>query len=249
MNSGGLKKCVSDVRLIVLAAAVSWGGVQLVCAELPGTNEISRNTAGRTLRVALDDEHRWDALKYDKRAPHTLRFSASGLEISVNRSAMPLFYPLPQVVRVNSMRIQGRIVGRIRVTPEKQGKKGYDDYSLRVGLVEPGTTRLTAHERRTAADWVKALFDLTPAQRGIRKVHFLNLGTAKSQIGRSRQHPMSELLSEIVVAAPQPDGSFDYVHLFDPPMETCAVWVSVDGDDTKSSYKTIINQVELQTIP
>lgn len=249
MNSAALNAPISRACFILLAAAASCWLIPLAQAEQPGTNQAPPHTTTQTLRVPLSDERHWHALKYDKRAPHTLRFTESGLEISVRRSAMPLFCPLPQAVRVNSIHVKGRIIGRIEVTSEKQGKKGHDDYSLRVGLVEPGATTLTASERRAAADWVKALFDLAPAGRGITKVHFLNLGVDRSEIGRTRQHPMSRLLEEAVVAAPQSDGSFDFVHIFNPPTETCAVWISADGDDTKSSFQTIINQLDFKILP
>lgn len=217
-------------------------------AEPQGTNQTSPHTATQILRVPLSDQSRWHELRYGKIPPHTLRFSESGLEISVRRSAMPLLCPLPQPVRVNSIHVKGRIIGGIQVTPEKQGKKGYDDYLLRVGLVEPGTATLTARERRAAADWVKALFNLAPAGRGIAKVHFLNLGVDSSEIGRTRTHPMSKLLEETVVAAPKPDGSFEFVRHFNSPMEVCAIWISADGDDTKSSFQTVINQIGLETL-
>lgn len=213
------------------------------------TNQISLRTTTQTLCVPLNEKRRWRALQYDNRSPHTLRFSESGLEVFVRRSAMPLFYPMPQAVRVHSIHVRGRIIGRIEVTPEKQGKKGYDDYSLRVGLVEPGTTTLTARERQAATGWVNALFDLAPAGRGITKVHFLNLGVDRSEIGRTRQHPMSKLLEEEVVAAPQSDGSFDFVRVFNPSAEVCAIWISADGDDTKSSFQTIINQLDFEILP
>lgn len=249
MNSAALNEPMSRARFILLAAAANCALIPLAYTEPPGTNQVSPHTTTQTLRVPLNDERRWHALKYNNRAPHTLRFSESGLEISVRRSAMPLLCPLPHAVRVTSIHIKGRIVGSIEVTPEKQGKKGYDDYSLRVGLVEPGATTLTARERRAAADWVKALFDLAPAGRGIKKVHFLNLGVDRSEIGRTRQHPMSKLLEEEVVAAPQLDGSFDFVRVFNPPTEVCAVWISADGDDTKSSFQTIINQLDFEILP
>lgn len=239
---------MSRARFILLAAAANCALISVAHSGPPGINQFSPQTTTQTLRVPLNDERRWHALKFNNRAPHTLRFTESGLEIAVRRSAMPLLCPLPQAVRVNSIHVQGRIIGSIEVAPEKQGKKGYDDYSLRVGLVEPGATTLTARERRAAADWVKALFDLAPAGRGIAKVHFLNLGVDSSEIGRARQHPMSKLLEEEVVAAPKPDGSFEFVRSFNPPMEVCAIWISTDGDDTKSSFQTAINQIELETL-
>ena len=235
-------------RLVLLAAAVNLGLIHLAYAEPQGTNQTSPHTTTQILRVPLNDQNRWHELRYGKIPPHTLRFSESGLEISVRRSAMPLLCPLPQQVRVHSIHVKGRIIGSLEVAPEKQGKKGYDDYSLRVGLVEPGAATLTARERRAAADWVKSLFDLAPAGRGIAKVHFLNLGVDSSEIGRTRQHPMSKLLEEEIVAAPKPDGSFEVVRNFNPPMEVCAIWISADGDDTKSTFQTVINQIELETL-
>ncbi len=239
---------MSRSRLVLLAAAVSLGLIPLAYAESRGTNQTSTLATTQTLRVPLNDQSRWHELRYGKIPPHTLQFSESGLEISVRRSAMPLLCPLPQPVRVNSIHVKGRIAGGIEVTPEKQGKKGYDDYSLRVGLVEPGAATLTARERRAAADWVKALFDLAPAGRGIAKVHFLNLGVDSSEIGRTRQHPMSKLLEQEIVAAPRSDGSFEFARHFNLPMEVCAIWISADGDDTKSSFQTVINQIELETL-
>jgi len=232
----------------MLAAAVSLGLMPLAYAESQGTNQTSTHSTTQILRVPLNDQSRWHELRYGKIPPHTLRFSESGLDIFVRRSAMPLLCPLPQAVRVHSIHVKGRIIGSLEVAPEKQGKKGYDDYSLRVGLVEPGAATLTARERRAAADWVKSLFDLAPAGRGIAKVHFLNLGVDRLEIGRSRQHPMSKLLEEEVVAAPKLDGSFEFVRKFNPPLEVCAIWISADGDDTKSSFRTVINQIELETL-
>lgn len=248
MNSAALNKPMNRTCFTLLAAAAGCWLTSLAQAGQPGTNQVSPYSTTQTLRVPLYDEHRWLALKFNKRRPHTLRFTESGLSVSVDRSAMPLFCPLPQVVRVNSIHVKGRIVGGIEVTPEKQGKNGYDDNSLRVGLVEPGPTTLTARERQAAADWVKALFALAPAGRGITKVHFLNLGVDRSEIGHARQHPTRKLLEEKIVAAPQSDGSFDFVHVFNPPKEVCAVWISADGDDTKSSFQTIINQLDFTTL-
>jgi len=248
VNSFALNVSTCRARFILLAATAGCWLIPLAQAEPPGTNQVSPRTTTQTLRVPLNYERRWHALKYDKRPPHTLRFAESGLEISVRRSAMPLLCPLPRVVRVSSIHVKGRIVGNIDVTPENQGKKGHDDYSLRVGLIEPGTTTLTGLERWTAASWVKALFDLSPTGRGITKVRFLNLGVDNSEIGRTRQHPMSKLLEEEVVAAPQPDGSFDFVHVLNRPTEVCAVWISADGDDTKSSFQTIINQLDFEIL-
>lgn len=188
-------------------------------------------------------------LRYDNRPIHQLRFSESGLEISVNRSAMPLFHVLPRTVRVSAVKAHGHVAGNLSIPHGKQGEKGFDDYALRVGLVEPGATMLSAWDRRMAARWVKNLFALAPSGQGINKVHFLNVGIDRASIGKSRTHPMSKLLEERVVAATLADGRFGFTNAFSPPLEVCAIWISADGDDTESSYRTIIDQLVLETIP
>jgi hypothetical protein len=151
----------------------------------------------------------------------------------VDRSAMPVIYPLPAQVRVNVIRVRGRIEGSLRVSAERQGQEKFDDYAFRIGLVEPGERTLNALQRRTAAPWVRKLFELAPKGSGISQIHFFNVGTEKTQIGRRRQHLLSDLIVEKVVAVPRADGRFDFVHRLERPLETIAVWLSSDGDDVR----------------
>ena len=116
--------------------------------------------------------------------------------------------------------MSGKISGLLNVSPGKQGSKGFDDYTLRVGLVESGTRRLSRREKLMAADWVKTLFSLAPPGTGITRIHFFNLGTLASQVGKTRVHPMSDLIEETVVAVPEAGGHFSFTHRFAQPMTT-----------------------------
>jgi hypothetical protein len=95
------------------------------------------------------------------------------------------------------------------VRSEEQGQPGFDDYTLRLGLVDSGSRRLGSLERRFAPAWVRTLFDLAPAGAGISRIRFFNLGVAANQAGLRRQHPQSELIVEEVVAVPDGDGRFN----------------------------------------
>ncbi|HKI69024.1 MAG TPA: hypothetical protein VKA67_05505, partial [Verrucomicrobiae bacterium] len=127
------------------------------------------------------------------------------------------------------------------------GEKGFDDYTLRVGLVEPGTQRLNWWEKMTAADWVKKLFSLAPPSTGIGRIHFFNVGTDATQIGRKRMYSRDGLMEQMVVAVPDADGNFTFTNHFDKPLRVIAVWVSCDGDDTHSSFAVTIRQVAFAT--
>jgi hypothetical protein len=196
--------------------------------------------------VPLDDAAKWQILQFRGIPPHRVRFSKAGLEMIVKASAMPLIYPLPSPMAVSSVRVRGRIQGSLRVPPERQGDARYDDYAFRIGLVEPGERRLNVFEQPFAAPWVRKLFELAPKGGGIARIRFFNLGTDRSQVGRERAHPLSDLIVERVVAVPDADGRFELVHALKPPLRTIAIWLSSDGDDTGSRFTVLVEAIELQ---
>lgn len=215
-------------------------------ASLAAAPGASASESSPSFRVPVDDAAGWQILQFRSIPPHHVRFTKTGLEIRVERSAMPVIYPLPSCIAVKSVRVKGRIEGALRVPPERQGEKGFDDYAFRIGLVEAGDRTLNVFERQFAAPWVRKLFDLAPRGGGISHIHFFNLGTDRSQIGRERQHPLSDLILERVVALPAPDGRFELVHTLNPPLQTLAVWLSSDGDDTGSSFTVLVEEIELR---
>jgi hypothetical protein len=199
--------------------------------------------------LPLSEQSKWQVLQYSSLPPHRIRFSNAGLEMTVEGSAMPLIYALPERLRVGSIRVKGRLEGTLRVPPERQGEKKFDDYVFRIGLVERGERTLNFVQRQFAAAWVRKLFELAPKGSGISKIHFFNVGAEKAHIGRQRQHPLSDLIVEQVVAVPRTDGRFDFAHALDRPLETIAVWLSSDGDDTASKFTVLVEQIELAHSP
>jgi hypothetical protein len=195
--------------------------------------------------VPLNDPANWQLLQYSQLPPHRVRFSPQGLEIAVDGSAMPVIYPLAKPVQVRSVRVSGRLEGALRLPPARQGEKNFDDYALRVGLVEPGERTLNFVQRQLAAPWVRKLFELAPKGSGISRIRFFNVGTAKEQIGRQRQHPLSDLIVEKVVAVPATDGRIEFLHPLEKPLDVIAVWLSSDGDDTGSRFTVLVEEIEL----
>jgi hypothetical protein len=199
----------------------------------------------RSVIVPLSEPANWQVLQYSSLPPHRVRFARGGLEIAVDASAMPLIYPLPERVRVSGIRVKGRMEGSLRVPPGRQGEEKFDDYVFRIGLVEPGTRTLNFLQRQLAAAWVRRLFELAPKGSGISGIHFFNVGADAAHIGRKRQHPLSELIAETVVTVPRPDGRFDFMYPLDKPLETIAVWLSSDGDDSGSKFTVTLEHIEL----
>ena len=201
------------------------------------------STAAAQVSIPLNDQARWQVLQYSRIPPHKVQFTKAGLEMHVERSAMPLVHPLDKPFATKRIRVKGRVEGTLKIPAGRQGEDGYDDYTFRVGLVEPGDRTLGSIQRRFVADWVRKLYELVPPGSGISGIRFFNVGI--DQLGKSRQHPLSELIREEVVALPRPDGRFDFDHVLAQPVQTVAVWLSSDGDDTKSTYIVRVEAIEL----
>lgn len=198
-----------------------------------------------TFSLPLTKTNDWQFLSYRKIPPNTFRATPEGLEIGITNSAAPAVLPLKDFPQVTELRVTGKISGSLKLPSTKQGKKGFDDYTVRVGLVESGARTFSWRERHFGPDWVNRLFALAPDGTGIRQISFFNVGTEPSQIGVTRQHPLSELLEETVVAVPDASGQFSFVKKFSDPIKTLAVWISCDGDDTKSSFAVTLTKIEL----
>jgi hypothetical protein len=199
----------------------------------------------KPLAIPLDDQGKWQVLQYSRIAPHKVQFTSAGLHMTVERSAMPLVYPLPQPFATKRIRVKGRVDGGLNIPPGRQGEEGYDDYVFRAGLVEPGSRTLGAIQRRFVADWVRKLYELAPPGGGISGIHFFNVGAEKAHLHRQRQHPLSDLIREQVVALPRADGRIDFEHVLPQPRQTIAIWLSSDGDDTRSAFTVRVEAIEL----
>ena len=224
-----------QVREFFLGCLTLWLSTAAVAAEVPAGS-----------KLPLGDSEGWQVLQFRTLPPHRLRFSAAGLEMAVDGSAMPVIYPLPKAMQVREVRVKGRVEGALQVPAGRQGEEKFDDYVFRIGLVESGSRRLNVLERALAPAWVRKLHDLAPKGGGISRIHFLNVGAEQGQVGKRRQHPLSELIAEEVVAAQRPDGRFDFVHPLERPLETLAVWLSSDGDDTRSKFTVLVESIELR---
>jgi hypothetical protein len=204
---------------------------------------------GGTFVLPLTQTNGWQFLKYRNIPSNTFHCTPAGLVIGVTNSAAPAVFPLTNELHVVGFSVSGKISGSLKIPPDKQSEKGFDDYTLRVGLVEPGTRTLSWWEKLTAADWVKKLFALAPPGTGISKIHFYNVGTVAAQIGRNWAYDYDVPMEQTVVAVPDADGHFTFINRFNQPLKVIAVWISSDGDDTHSSFVMTLKRVEFKTTP
>ena len=188
----------------------------------------------------------WQVLEYNGLRANQVDFAAEGMAVRVDQSASPIIYPLPEPRRVSRVAVEGFLSDLLQVEAEAQGQDGGDDFSLKIGLVVRGEKSLNPLQRLVSARWIKTLFDLAPKGTGIDRIQFLNAVQYPDLLGRQRQHPLSELIHENNVWLLDAPGDFNLEYRLEQPLEVIAVWLSIDGDDSRSQYTTLIRRLELE---
>ncbi|MDH3631181.1 MAG: hypothetical protein OER98_08685 [Gammaproteobacteria bacterium] len=187
----------------------------------------------------------WQLLKYSRLEANEVNFSRQGMAVKVDQSASPIIYPFDSPKTVTRVEVSGNLSNLLDL-PSTQGQKGSDDFSLKIGLVISGDKTLNAFQRLFSAKWIRKLFDLAPEGTGVEKIYFLNAVQDESLLGRQRQHPQSELIFENNVWLLDESGDFSLIHDLQDPQQVIAIWLSIDGDDTRSSYTTTIKSLLLK---
>lgn len=199
-----------------------------------------------SLEIPLKSSQNWIELKYSSLPANKVSFTSQGLSIEVENSASPLIYPLPKETKIKAIQIHARVEGSLSDFKNKtQGAKGADDFTLRLGLVESGNKTLSIWKKPFAASWVKKLFSLAPKGSGIEKILFLNVPQNSDLTGKSRVHPLSDLIEEIFLSPADSKRLIRINHSFKKPLKTVALWISSDGDDTQSKYRIVISKIKL----
>lgn len=198
------------------------------------------------IALPLQQQGNWQLLEYSNLPANQVEFGKTGMRVSVNQSASPIVYPLEGSRQVSRVTVSGELANLLNVRPGSQGLEGEDDFSLKLGLVIAGDKRLNFLQRMLSADWVRTLYDLAPEGVGIDRIVFLNAVQHQSQLGQQRQHPLSELVYEHNVWLIDRSGPFELQHEFENPQNVLAVWLSIDGDDSRSSYSTLISSLRLE---
>ena len=196
--------------------------------------------------VPLQQVDNWQLLQYSKIEPNRVVFSQQGMTVNVTGSASPVIYPLDQPRLVRRVEVTGSLSELLALDANKQGLEGSDDFSLRIGLVVAGDKTLNGVQKLFSANWIKTLFELAPQGSGVENIYFLNAVQGSAILGQQRQHPLSDLIYENNVWLLDKPGDFAMSHTLEKPRKVIAIWLSIDGDDSRSSYSTVIRSLRLE---
>lgn len=205
-----------------------------------------------TLSIPLKNPSRqkeWTQIRFDNLPANKVKFSNDGLSVEVDKSASPLIFPLKNTLTVKQVRVRAQVTGGLTFTKDqKQGSKEADDFVFRLGLVKPGKKTLSFLQRAVASKWVIELFKLAPKGSGIEHIEFINVPSTSELTGSTRKHPLSDLFLETFIEPINQNGQIDFLYTFKEPIKAVAIWLSIDGDNTKSSYKIHISEIIINPI-
>lgn len=105
-----------------------------------------------------------------------------------------------------------------------------------------GSTQLHA-----ISEWAKNLYGQLAKEQGLDHIQFFNITQNPLQAGKRRIHPTSDVMREEFIDVVMAPGPFEFEYHFKEPLETASLWISTDGDDTKSEYEVLISDLELTT--
>ena len=198
--------------------------------------------------IPLNFQGQWIDEKFSGRPQNNVTFSAQGMNVSVSSSASPLLYPFEQVKRIVKFEVEGEFKGLPKLKdPSLQGSKDYDDYPLRIGLIIDGEMQLTGLKKAFAPEWIKKIYESLRGEQGIDHIEFYNVTQNLDQLKTTRTHFASKLLKENFFAHVAKPEKFNYSVTLDKPQRVRGLWISIDGDDTKSNYEVRINKLTLTT--
>lgn len=186
----------------------------------------------------------WVSLSYSKIPANRVYFADGEMRVKVNKSAGPLVYKFSKIESISEFYVRGKVVGS-----KAKEKTPFDEDSVfRFGLVGVGDKKLKGPLKFFAPNWVKELFSLAPKGIGLDKIYFFNITNRNELVGKSRTHPNSDLIHERTIAILNERGEIDLKYKLGSPIETAAVWISIDGDETQSEYETILTEIKFDSI-
>ena len=207
---------------------------------------IARKLVFAAILIPTQTPENWVQQFYSSIPKNEVDFSEHGMLVKVKNSASPIIFPFKEKARIEGFKISGEFMGLPKLAdPSKQGDKGFDDFPLRIGFVVSGTNKLSGFQELVAKDWVRRLFSLAPEGEGVDKILFFNITQNVHRVGTKRLHPMSELIHETFIDSVTKKGHYNYSYTFKVPITVLAIWISIDGDDTKSTFDVLINSLEV----
>ncbi|MBY0554068.1 hypothetical protein K2P97_06045 [bacterium] len=184
------------------------------------------------------EKSKWIEINMDKTPPNKVEYKANSINVVVNSSASLLVYKFGEPTDLSSFEVNMNINGKLNATKDAFEEDSY----MRFGFVVLGDHQMGTMGKMFAPKWVLQLFELAPEGKGLEKIYFYNMAENKSLIGQERVSPLSKHMLEKVISGREPILKYS----LPKPVKTVAIWLNIDGDDTKSKFNTEITGIKVK---
>lgn len=191
-------------------------------------------------KINLEDKN-VTHITFKRIAPNNIVIKQNALTIRVSNSASFILVPFENVKKVNKISFQWKKQGVINIkdAQHEETRQGDDAY-LRVGLILEGKAELM---NPLAPKWVKTVNETL--RHPSDKMIYLTPGSLH-QNGRRWKSPYSNDVEIIAVASKtSPDGWYLSEYTFESPQSVVGLWLMADGDNTQSSFTSMLKALTL----
>jgi len=185
----------------------------------------------------------WFYTPYKKKQSHLISYENDVMIIDVKKSAGVLVHRLAKPMEVGKIKISAEFKGHLKLKKKLQGKKGNDDFILRIGLIHAGKEKLGKMKRLFAPRWIKDLYSNFEPDQGLDKIVFYTFYSDKRLEGKSRIHPNSKLIEEVYVN--EMKSPLDDEFTTNSKAKIIGLWIASDGDDSNSIFTLKVKKLEV----
>ncbi len=183
----------------------------------------------------------WNHITFDS-IPETNYKLASdnSLEIDVNESSSFLLMSFKKITPVSKVSFQWKKVGDLKVKDSKdEQEKSGDDMPLRIGLLLHGKAPLVPF---FAPGWIKMIKEKLhhPSESLI----YLVVGS-KTPAGSTWPSPYDSSIKYESLPSKTAENGWNQTTVEFPQRKVVGLWLMADGDNSKSSFKTFLRNLEL----
>jgi hypothetical protein len=182
------------------------------------------------------DPSSWKHIDFGKIKKNEITFENS-INIKVDNSSSFLIHKLKAPIVIKSITIE------VEISKLLQINSSADDYPFKLGLVIEGDKKLSGMKKFFAPKWVIEVYKFAKKNKGLDHIEMFIATFNKELYSARREHPKSDLFMENFIFQLTNKGSYKFTHKLDKPITTSALWLSADGDGSKSKFTTKIKSI------